>query len=101
MGQPIPRQHPAVVLRAHYTAVRSLLAAAMVAVAVLAGTVAVLATDDDAAGVGSSSHRVVPAGRTMSEQMALRRSAVHGKGSPVWPGTGWDGGPQKGPGPSR
>jgi hypothetical protein len=83
MGQSIPRQHPAVVLRSHYVALRTLLASAMVALAILASTVVVLATDEDAAGAGSSSHRVVPVGTTMGEHTKLRRSAVVGKASPV------------------
>ena len=84
MGQPIPRQHPAVVLRAHYDALRALLAVAMVAVAILAGTVVVLATDDPAPSAANATN-VVPRhfSGTPSEHMALRRAAVHGKGTPA------------------
>jgi hypothetical protein len=42
MTQPVPHQHPAVVLRSHYLAVRALLAVAMFAVVVLACTVVLL-----------------------------------------------------------
>ena len=42
MAQPVPPQHPAVVLRSHYVAVRALLAVAMFAVVVLACTVVLL-----------------------------------------------------------
>jgi hypothetical protein len=81
---------------------RALLAAAMVAVAMLASTVVVLAADDDAASAGSSSHRVVPVGATLGEQMTLRRSAVIGKATPVRSGTRYDGGPDEGTrGPGR
>jgi hypothetical protein len=48
MGQVIPRQHPAVVLKSHYKAVRALLAAALIAIVALAATVVILANDDDA-----------------------------------------------------
>ena len=47
MGQVIPRQHPAVVLKSHYKAVRALLAAALVAIVALAAAVVILANDDD------------------------------------------------------
>ena len=46
MGQAIPRQHPAVVLRSHYTHVRALLAIAMIAVIGLSVAVVILATND-------------------------------------------------------
>jgi hypothetical protein len=47
MSQPLPTQHPAVVLRSHYRHLRALLAIAMIAVVGLTGAVVVLATDDD------------------------------------------------------
>ena len=47
MGQAIPRQHPAVVLRSHYNALRALLALALIVAAGLTATVVILATDDD------------------------------------------------------
>jgi hypothetical protein len=47
MGQPISRQHPAVVLRSHYQHMRSLLAVALIAVVALSATVVILATEDD------------------------------------------------------
>ena len=53
MGQAIPQQHPAVVLRSHYRAVRALLAVAMVAVVGLSGAVVIVANDDDAASAPS------------------------------------------------
>jgi hypothetical protein len=54
MGQAIPRQHPAVVLRSHFNQLRALLAVALVAVVGLTVAVVILATDDDA-GTGSGS----------------------------------------------
>jgi hypothetical protein len=47
MGQAIPRQHPAVVLRSHYRQLKALLAIAMIAVVGLSSAVAILATDDE------------------------------------------------------
>lgn len=47
MGQTISTQHPAVVLRSRYVQLRALLVVAMVAVVALAGTVVILAVDDD------------------------------------------------------
>ena len=54
MGQVIPSQHPAVVLKSHYKVVRALLAAALVAIVALAATVVILANDDDQVSVGTS-----------------------------------------------
>jgi hypothetical protein len=47
MNQAVPAQHPAVVLRSHYTLLRALLATAMIAIVGLTATVVVLATDDE------------------------------------------------------
>lgn len=47
MGQAIPRQHPAVVLRSHYNHLRALLAIVLAAVAGLTVAVVILATDND------------------------------------------------------
>jgi hypothetical protein len=55
MGQAIPRQHPAVVLRSHYTQLRALLAVAMIAIVGLTAAVVILATDDDAQSTSASS----------------------------------------------
>ena len=49
MGQAIPRQHPAVVLRSHFNQLRALLAITMVAVLGLTAAVVILATNDDQA----------------------------------------------------
>jgi hypothetical protein len=47
MGKAVPAQHPAVVLRSHYTLVRALLAIAMIAVVGLTAAVVILAGDGD------------------------------------------------------
>jgi hypothetical protein len=47
MGQAIPRQQPAVVLRSHFNHLRALLAVALIAVAGLTVAVVILANDSD------------------------------------------------------
>jgi hypothetical protein len=67
MGQAVPQQHPAVVLRSHYQQLRALLAVAMVAVVGLSAAVVIVAADDDAATVSGSATQVTapsPAGTT-------------------------------------
>jgi hypothetical protein len=54
MGQTIPRQHPAVVLRSQFRRLRALLAIALVVVAGLSLAVVILATDDETATTASS-----------------------------------------------
>ena len=78
MGQVIPRQHPAVVLKSHYKAVRALLAAALVAIVALAATVVILANDDDK-----------PRRRRQPISPSAPRSSRP-------PGTRFDGGPDEG-----
>jgi hypothetical protein len=94
MGQPIPQQHPAVVLRSHYRHVKALLAVAMLAIAALAVAVVLLATDTNdparaaSQGVGASPTHV----ESISAQSTERRAAIHGKASPPR----YDGGPSEG-----
>jgi hypothetical protein len=77
MGQPIPAQHPSVVLRSHFKLVRGLLAIAMVAVLALTAAVVILANDEDQV---STATKAVP--------------AVHPQ--PLPDGTRFDGGPEEG-----
>ena len=94
MGQPIPQQHPAVVLRSHYRHMKALLAVAMLAVAALAVAVVLLATDSDdpsraaSQGVGPAPAQV----ESISAQTTERRAAAHGKATPLR----YDGGPSEG-----
>jgi hypothetical protein len=74
MGQVIPRQHPAVVLKSHYKAVRALLAAALIAIVALAVTVVIVANDDNSA------------------KVSAQPQAAHQQA----PGTRFDGGPDEG-----
>ena len=63
MGQAIPNQHPAVVLRSRYLQMRTLLAIAMVAVIGLTVAVVVLAIDDNGgAGFSSATEVSAPSG---------------------------------------
>jgi hypothetical protein len=76
MGEAIPRQHPAVVLRSHFNQLRALLAVAMIAVAGLTVAVVILANDTDQVSSTSATTAVGP--------------------SSVAPGTRYDGGPEEG-----
>ena len=76
MGKAIPTQHPAVVLRSHYTQLRAVLAIAMIAVVGLTAAVVILATNDE---------------RDSSAGSATQVSAPGPAGS-----TRYDGGPEEG-----
>ena len=92
MGQAIPTQHPAVVLRSHYTHLRTLLAIAMVAVLALSVAVAILAFDDGSGtSAGSAAATRSDPVRTMRETPAagLRVGQVPA-------GRRYDGGPEEG-----
>ena len=94
MGQPIPAQHPSVVLRSQFKRVKALLAVALAAVIALSAAVVIVANDDDqlsgntrsAAPIGSINYGGFnPAtGRPDSLQQSLP------------PGTRFDGGPDEG-----
>ena len=97
MGQPIPSQHPSVVLRSHYKAVRALLAVAMVALIALAAAVVILADDEDRA--------ISTAQPTVQEQTLPSGTRFDGgpdegtrgpQAYPLAPGTRFDGGPDEG-----
>ena len=65
MGNAIPSQHPAVVLRSHYTLVRALLAVAMIAVVGLTIAVVILANESDEVSTSAGSTSVAaPVGTT-------------------------------------
>ena len=81
MGQPIPAQHPSVVLRSHFNLVRGLLALAMVAVLALTAAVVILANNDDVE--VNTATRAAPA---LQQQQQVQTPA----------GTRFDGGPEEG-----
>ena len=116
MGHPIPKQ-PAVVLRAHYKAVRALLAAAILAVVALAAAVVILADNDKTVSISPRSAQLQqeqlnyggfnPAtGRPDAVQQELPPGTRFDGGpdegtrgiqaEPVAPGTRFDGGPDEG-----
>src|ERR671910_83744 len=74
MGQAIPRQHPAVVLRSHFNQLRALLAIALVAVVGLTVAVVILANDNDEA--ASTSAVAVPASQAGSGTVAKHEAAT-------------------------
>ena len=103
MGQAIPRQHPAVVLRSHFNFVRNLLAVAMVAVVGLATAVVIVANDGDEI-AGSSSAQSAPAiaqpAPALPDGMRYDGGPEEGtrgaQVAPLAPGTRYDGGPDEG-----
>jgi hypothetical protein len=100
MGEAIPRQHPAVVLRSHFNQLRALLAVALIAVAGLTVAVVILATDDEA-GTGSATVSApAQAGTTRYDGgpeegtrgvVPARQPNVDAR-----PGVRYDGGPEEG-----
>jgi hypothetical protein len=96
MGQVIPKQHPAVVLRSHYKAVRALLAAALVAVVALAATVVILANDDidTKVSVAPKSAQVLQPGTRFDGGPDEGTRGIQADVLP--PGTRFDGGPDEG-----
>jgi hypothetical protein len=76
MGQAIPAQHPAVVLRSRYTQLRMLLAVAMIAVIGLTVAVVMLAGEHD------TSTTTTSAAPARSEFRVASHAAAHG-GVPV------------------
>jgi hypothetical protein len=78
MGQPIPAQHPSVVLRSHFKLVKGLLAIAIVALLALTATVVILAGDEDQI---TSATKATPHGQVQTQLPA---------------GTRFDGGPDEG-----
>ena len=103
MGQAIPRQHPAVVLRSHFNQLRALLAVALVAVVGLTVAVVILATDDDPGVSAGSATQVNAPSATGSTRydggpeegtrgvVPARQPNVDAR-----PGVRYDGGPEEG-----
>ncbi len=98
MGQPIPSQHPSVVLRSHYKAVRALLAIAMAALIALSAAVVILADDDKQASTSATQSNVqeqtLPSGTRFDggPDEGTRGPQAY----PLAPGTRFDGGPDEG-----
>jgi hypothetical protein len=103
MGQPVPAQHPSVVLRSHFNLVRTLLIIAMAALIASAAAVVILANDDDSADTASrATPAVQPQTRSHAPVGTTRYDGGPDEGtrgaiaSPPAAGTRYDGGPDEG-----
>jgi len=98
MGQVIPKQHPSVVLRSHFKAVRALLAVALVAVCALAATVVILANDDNDVAIAPEAAPVQQ--QALTDGTRFDGGPDEGTRGPqayaAAPGTRFDGGPDEG-----
>jgi hypothetical protein len=97
MGQAIPRQNPAVVLRSDFNQLRALLATALVAVAVLTVAVVILANNSDEVSTPSSAVTAESPGSARSEisrrpgsQTEFRGSKASADGTPRFARPGSD-----------
>ena len=106
MGQVIPKQHPSVVLRSHFKAVRALLVVALVAICALAAALVIVSTDDETASIAPKSATTLQQNPALQPDQALPAGTRFDGGpdegtrgiqaSPVAPGTRFDGGPDEG-----
>jgi hypothetical protein len=98
MGQAIPRQHPAVVLRSHFNQLRALLAVAMVAIVGLTVAVVILANDDEISTTSSSTSTAAPLGTTRADGGPEEgtRGIVRQPTADTSIGARMDGGPEEG-----
>lgn len=100
MGQVIPRQHPAVVLRSQYKLVVGLLCVAVVAIVALAAAVVIVANDDDAPSISAqpnAQQQTLPPGtRFDGGPDEGTRGIQVAPAEPLAPGTRFDGGPDEG-----
>ena len=101
MGQVIPRQHPAVVLRSQYKTVLAMLCVAVVAIAALAATLVIVANDDDETAISAQptarQQQTLPPGtRFDGGPDEGTRGIVGVRPAPLAPGTRFDGGPDEG-----
>ena len=101
MNQAVPTQHPAVVLRSHYTLLRALLATAMIAVVGLTAAVVVLATDDEHSPTLSSAAPVTapdPSGARYDggPEEGTRGTIASSPSATQSPSVRYDGGPEEG-----
>ena len=100
MGQAIPTQHPAVVLRSHYNHLRALLAAALIALVGLTAAIVTLATDEGArtspTPAATAAEFRLPSHARIHGGAAVPDPSVPGRDLPVAPGTRYDGGPDEG-----
>jgi hypothetical protein len=101
MGQVIPRQHPAVVLRSQYKTVLALLCVACVAIVALATAVVIVANDDDSVSISAqpqaqAQQNLPPGTRFDGGPDEGTRGIQVAPAQPLPPGTRFDGGPDEG-----
>jgi hypothetical protein len=101
MGQVIPRQHPAVVLRSQYKAVLAMLCVSLVAIAALATTLVIVANDDNETAVSAQpsvhQQQILPPGtRFDGGPDEGTRGIQAAPPAELAPGTRFDGGPDEG-----
>jgi hypothetical protein len=96
MGQAIPSQHPAVVLRSHYNHMRALLAVAMIALVGLTAAVVILATDSDEVSSTSSAKPIESINYGNSTSVNPSTGYPSATIRPDSPSTRLDGGPEEG-----
>jgi hypothetical protein len=101
MGQVIPRQHPAVVLRSQYKTVVGLLCVAVVAIVALATAVVIVANDDNNVSISAQPNthqqQILPPGtRFDGGPDEGTRGIQVAPAEPLAPGTRFDGGPDEG-----
>jgi hypothetical protein len=97
MGEAIPRQHPAVVLRSHFNQLRALLAVAMIAVAGLTVAVVILANDTDQVSSTSATTAVGPSSVASGTRYdGGPEEGTRGAVPARQPGVRYDGGPEEG-----
>jgi hypothetical protein len=97
MGQVIPRQHPAVVLRSQYKAVLAMLCVALVAIVALAATLVIVANDDEttvSAQPNAHQQQILPPGTRFDGGPDEGTRGIQPQTLP--PGTRFDGGPDEG-----
>jgi hypothetical protein len=97
MGQVIPKQHPSVVLRSHFKAVRALLAVALVAICALAAALVIVANDENDS---ATTAEPVTQQQALPEGTRFDGGPDEGTRGPQAyapaPGTRFDGGPDEG-----
>ena len=97
MGQVIPRQHPAVVLKSQYKNLRALLVAALIAVVALSAAVVILANDaDKEASTAPISHQQNLPDGTRFDGGPDEGTRGISTGAALPAGTRFDGGPDEG-----
>jgi hypothetical protein len=95
MGQPIPAQHPSVVLRSHANRVKALLAVALAAVVALSTAVVIDANDNDQVSGGTTAAKPIDSINYQGFNPATGRpDSVQPQQLPA--GTRFDGGPDEG-----